>query len=101
MNSFNGWPRVKAFDCVNRSALLYKMHGRGFRGKFFKFISSRLKIAKSRVQWDSTLDELFQNLYGVLQGGVISSSLFNLFMEDLVDYFDSSKGVNMGSLLIF
>lgn len=51
--------------------------------------------AKSKVRWGLKTGETFENVQGVLQGGVISPALFNLFLEDLPNYMDSSTGVSI------
>ena len=48
------------------------------------------------MEWNNKLGELFENRYGMLQGGVISPSLFKLYIEDMRDYFGDVTGVNVG-----
>ena len=89
-----------AFDLINRQALFYKLRSQDIKGKFYKIVSSMLTNAKSRVKWDSKVGSLIDNLYGVLQGGVLSPALFKIFIEDLPKYLDSETGIKMGTLLI-
>ena len=44
---------------------------------FLKYFKDLFAKAKSRVKWDMELSEMFDNVYGMLQGGVISPSLLN------------------------
>ena len=39
-------------------------------------------------------------MYGVLQGGLLSPSPFNSFLEDLPAYLDIEKGVSIGAIHI-
>ena len=89
-----------AFDYVNRHALLYKLLNRGVEGKMLCILKSMFSKSKSRVKWNNYFSETFENLYGVLQGGVISPTLFNVFLEDLPDYLDLSCGVSMNNIII-
>ena len=89
-----------AFDKVNRLALLFKMSGQGMHGKFLKIVKSMLGKAKSQVKWNFELGEIFDNLNGVLQGGVISPTLFNLFLEDLPRYLGQDYGIKIGNMLV-
>ena len=86
-----------AFDMIIRAALLWKLRRQGIKGKFFAVISSMLKKAKSTVKWAGELGDTFDNLLGVLQGGVSSPQLFKIFLEDLVHYLDKSCGININS----
>ena len=52
--------------------------------------------ATSRVQWGDHLGEIFDNIYGVLQGGVLRHNQFNLFLEGIADYLNIDKGVFIG-----
>ena len=90
-----------AFDIVNRSALLYKMQKCGIGGKFLGIVNSMYNKARCRVKWKCKLDSMFSNLLGVLQGGVLSPTLFNIFISDLVKYLDPKDGVTLGDLTLF
>ena len=71
-----------AFDKVTRTALMFKLFTRGVSGKNFKIIKSIFDNSKSRVKYNSSLSDIFENLRGVLQGGVISPTLFKFFLDD-------------------
>ena len=82
-----------AFDKVNRHALMYKMLEQGIRENFFNVVKSMFDKAKCRVKWGNALGEIFRNMYDVLQGGVISPTLFKIFLEDLCLYLDPENGI--------
>ena len=89
-----------AFDLINRSALLFKLLNQGCTGKFLSVIQSMFRNATSRVKWGGQHGEMFENMYGVLQGGVLSPNLFNSFLEDLPAYLNIEKGVSIGGIHI-
>ena len=89
-----------AFDNINRSALLFKMRNQGIKGKIFTFFRSMLGKSKSTVRWNNDIGKLFDNIYGVLQGGVSSPTLFKLFMEDLIKYLDIANGVQIDDVMV-
>ena len=90
-----------AFDRVNRAALLYKMLKKGIGGKFIKIVRSMFTSARSRVKWGHHLSAKLQNLHGVLQGGVLSPTLFNMFLSDINEYLDKQNGITVGDMVIF
>ena len=45
------------------------------------------------MKWGENLDEIFENIYGVLQCGRLSPNLLNLFLEDIAGYLNIDKGV--------
>ena len=49
------------------------------------------------MKWAGEIGETFDNLCGVLQGGVSSPQLFKIFLEDLVKYLDKSCGIKINS----
>ena len=89
-----------AFDQIIRSALFYKLTKIGFQGKYFRIVKDMYDQAKTRVKWDGELSDIFENIRGVLQGGVLSPTLFKIFMDDLKNYLDKNKGVTIGDILI-
>ena len=89
-----------AFDKVTRTALMFKLFTRGVSGKYFKIIKSMFGNSKSRIKYNSSLSDIFENLRGVLQEGVISPTLFKFFLDDLGEYLDTTKGIRVGNIQI-
>ena len=58
------------------------------------------KKARSKVKWNMETSEMFDNIYGVLQGVVMSRSLFKLYIDDMCQYLGDSTGVTVGGTLI-
>ena len=87
-----------AFDLINRSSLLYKLFNQGCTGKFLSVIQSMFRNARTRVKWGVQQGEVFEYMYGVLQGGVLSPNIFNLFLEDLPSYLNIEKCVHIGGV---
>ena len=74
----------KAFDKVWTDGLLVKAQRCGIGGKMYKWISSFLHNRKARVTVDGKLSRKFLLRHGVPQGGVISPTLFLIFIDDLL-----------------
>ena len=77
---------------------MYKLLSNGISGKYFNILKSMYKNAKSRVK--SHLGKIFEKMKGVLQGGVLSPTLFKLFLNDISSYLDKNKGVTVGDIII-
>ena len=89
-----------AFDLINRKALLYKIMKKQYGGKMYDIIKNMFDKSKSQVKWNSEISDTFDNPRGVIQGGVISPLLFNIFLEDLPSYLDNQCGVKMKDIRI-
>ena len=92
----------KAFDSVMHHALFYKMKRAGIGGKFLQVIESMYQGSSLSVKvLQNQLSESFSSEIGVKQGDNLSPTLFNLFLNDLVDSstFDRnfSDPVSLGS----
>jgi hypothetical protein len=83
----------KAFDRVDRKLLFYKLHSLGFGGKILKTLKSLYGNCKVCLNVNGYLSPSFASKFGVKQGDSLSPTLFNLYINDLVDTLDEC---NMG-----
>ena len=74
----------KAFDKVWTDGLLLKVQRCGIGGKMYKWITSFLHNRKARVTVDGKQSRKFTLRHGVPQGGVVSPTLFLIFIDDLL-----------------
>ena len=72
---------TKAFDYLNRHALILKLQQRNVDGKFINTIKSMFLKSSSRVKWNGKISKPIKNRYGVMQGGVLSPKLFNEYIN--------------------
>ena len=83
----------KAFDFVNRTFLYYKLIQKGYGGRLLKIIQSLFAKSSARIRWEGQLGTRIDSTYGVLQGGIISPKLFNLYLADVGDYLNQTHGI--------
>lgn len=91
----------KAFDYVNRSALLYKLGERGVKGNFCKVLLSMFEKSHAKVRWNNQLSASIDSLFGVLQGGIISPKLFTEYLSDIGSYLHKNCGIVIDDALFY
>ena len=87
----------KAFDTVDRCKLLCKLQQLGVPVAFCSLLHYILQNIKVYLKSGNTFSEPFKTTTGVLQGDVLSPTLFNLFTSDLPDHLDH-EGVSLDSV---
>ena len=87
----------KAFDFVNRTFLYYKMSKKGSGGRLVRIIESMFSKSSAKVRWQGELGASIDSTHGVLQGGIVSPKLFNLYLSDMCEYLDQTCGVKINS----
>ena len=83
---------TKAFDKISHSGLFLKMVKRGIPLCFLNILIYWLSNLSSRCRWRSSLSDSYSVTSGVKQGGILSPSLFTLYIDDLLVIL-RSKGI--------
>ena len=87
----------KAFDCINRNMLYFKLLKNKINGNFYKAITALYKETESCVQINNFTTTWFRTLQGVRQGDNLSPTLFNIYLNDLAkELKDLELGVSIG-----
>ena len=73
----------KAFDTVNHTILLNKLHKYGIRGIPLKLITNYLTERTQHTLINTVKSNPKTTLYGVLQGSTLAPLLFNIYINDL------------------
>ena len=74
----------KAYDTTWRYGILKDLHDSGLKGRLPSFIQSFLEDLTIQVRVGSTLSDLYDQEQGVPQGSIISTTLFNIKINNIV-----------------
>ena len=83
----------KAFDRMNHYALFLKLMKRHVPGKILSILELWFSVSVSCVKWDGQLSRFFRLEAGVRQGGVLSPTLFSIYIDGIID---RVKSTNVG-----
>ena len=72
----------KAFDCLSHELLLAKLHTYGFSISALRLIYSYLANRIKRTKINSSYSSWEEILFGIPQGSVLGTLLFNIFLRD-------------------
>ena len=92
----------KAFDWTDRNLLLYRLLELNIDGKLFNIIKSFYTGTISKVKLGPYVETDWFNVpCGVRQGDPLSTTLFNLYINTLIeDIKDSNIGVHVNSIIV-
>ena len=74
----------KAYDTTWRYGILKDIHKLGVRGRLPTFIENFLAESAMQVPVGSSLSDYYDQEQGVSQGGVLSTTLFSIKIDDIV-----------------
>ncbi len=89
----------RAFDCINRKLMFYKLINQGYSSKTLRLIINMYSKTKASVKLHGLLSDTFEEMLGVAQGGVLSPYLFVSFLKDMSKLFSSMYGVKIDETL--
>ena len=74
----------KAYDTTWKYGIMKDLHSIGLRGRLSNFISNFLSDRSFNVRIGSTLSDTFEQEQGVPQGSILSPTLFNIKINNIV-----------------
>ena len=81
----------KAFDSIPRAAIWFKLHSVGIKGKCFNLLRNMYTKCSFRVMTSSSeATDVHHSSSGVFQGCILSATLFQIFVNDIIDYIATS-----------
>ena len=79
----------KAYDKINRKLLLLKLQKRGIKGQFYRNLKAIYSDISYLIKVRGGYLDPISSTCGLKQGGVLSPSLFNMFIDDVGEIFDN------------
>jgi hypothetical protein len=90
-----------AFDVVQHKILLDKLIDQSIHPTLWLIIKYLYSGLTSKVKWAGELSESFDILQGVRQGGILSTHLYTIFVQDLLLELESQcLGFQLGDIYI-
>ena len=74
---------LKVFDTVNHDLLITKLGAFGFQKDALSFTESYLKKRRQRVRVNNNFSAWQRIIFGVPQGSILDSLLFNIFLNGI------------------
>ena len=81
----------KAFDSINRDKLKYKLEMFGIKGKFLDIVASMYNSTQVSLSYNQNISTPFKTTLGLKQGDILSTTFFNLFINDLPMILENQK----------
>ena len=85
----------KAYDTTWRHGIMRDLHDLGIRSRLATFIENVLADRWIQVRVGSTLSEKFDQAQGVPQGSILSTTLFNIEINSIMDCLDPKTDVSL------
>ena len=89
----------KAFDVVFHDSMKCKLSHQGVNLHIWNVIDNLYSSLTSKVFWNGSISLEFPVLQGVPQGGILSTGLYKMYINDLLLLLEDSKiGTSIGTV---
>ncbi|VDI21746.1 Hypothetical predicted protein [Mytilus galloprovincialis] len=90
-----------AFDVVQHTILMDKMLNQEIHPIYWKILTELYSDLTTKVKWLDGISKPFQIKQGVRQGGILSTHLYKIFVQDLlVELEQNSIGYQLGNIYV-
>ena len=90
----------KAFDKAWRNGLLRKLANNGVTGKLLRLIGEFYTETKSMARLQEGISREFETTAGVMQGSMLSPTLFNLLLNEIVETMNDCNGFKIEGITV-